>query len=146
MPTCTPCNGFRFLDLPTELRCMVYEFALTHEHGLFTGPDSRTMPAFKMYDGVARVARDGDPNPLRLVCRQLYRGTWGLLLGYNVCLFKGEESAVTKVDDILRDYNCVSGLYHFLRFVNGPRRIGTRFLKRVIIEYDRSVRDPADVF
>lgn len=54
---------------------MVYGFALTHEHGLLTGPDSKIMPKFKMYDGVAGVAKDGDPNPLRLVCRQLYRET-----------------------------------------------------------------------
>jgi hypothetical protein len=83
----------RLLELPGELRNMVYQNVLTHPLGLISTPDEPAL-GFIPHSGTARGARGQDPNPLRYVCRQLHYETRHLLLKHNSCVFKGEREAV----------------------------------------------------
>jgi hypothetical protein len=83
----------RLLELPGELRNMVYQNVLTHPLGLISTPDEPAL-GFIPHSGTARGARGQDPNPLRYVCRQLHYETRHLLLKHNSCVLKGKREAV----------------------------------------------------
>ncbi|KAI4931143.1 hypothetical protein J4E85_003732 [Alternaria conjuncta] len=77
---------FRLLDLPRELRDMIYEYALTEKAGLVV---------LKSTPSRLRAAdnpRGPDPNSLKFVCRQLYAETKGLGLRYNKLTFPSSFS------------------------------------------------------
>jgi len=74
---------FRLLDLPRELRDIIYEYVLTEKAGLVVlrSSPSRVRPLDDPYGP--------DPNRLKLVCHQLYQETTGLGLRYNKLTFGG---------------------------------------------------------
>ena len=77
---------FRLLDLPRELRDMIYEYALTEKAGLVVLKSSPSRLR------AADNPRGPDPNSLKFVCRQLYAETKGLGLRYNKLTFPGSFS------------------------------------------------------
>lgn len=74
-PSSGPCLFFR---LSLELRLLIYEHVLRYEKGLAVHFDTRKC-VFRRSD-TSRNTADILPNPLSLVCRQLYNETRGLLI------------------------------------------------------------------
>ncbi|KAI4705100.1 hypothetical protein J4E89_009394 [Alternaria sp. Ai002NY15] len=71
------------LDLPRELRDIIYEYALAEDGGLIVQEWPTTHPK-------ATGAKYGiDANQLKFTCRQLYTETTGLGLRYNKVTFGG---------------------------------------------------------
>lgn len=78
------------LDLPRELRDIIYEYALTEDGGLIVQslpPDFESLPAIHLEAAGAKYKTD--PNQLKFTCRQLYAETIGLSLRYNKLSFLG---------------------------------------------------------
>ncbi|KAI4953366.1 hypothetical protein J4E86_006909 [Alternaria arbusti] len=71
------------LDLPRELRNIIYEYALTEEDGLLV----QEWPT--MHPKAAGAKYGTDANQLKFTCRQLYTETTGLGLRYNKVTFGG---------------------------------------------------------
>ena len=103
------------LDLPQELRDMIYEYALTEDDGLVV----QRWPA--MHLKAAGATYRTDPNQLKFTCRQLYAETTGLSLRYNELIFDDCASFDT-FDEFTGTY-CTSA--HFER------------VKRVVIVQER---------
>ncbi|KAF2134914.1 hypothetical protein P153DRAFT_392217 [Dothidotthia symphoricarpi CBS 119687] len=104
----TPMQHSRLLALPSEIRNMIYGFALTYEDGL----------ASKGFPELGRATpkvRNGGPesltmihaNPLKFVCRKLYYDTRGLVFHLNnTFTFRGFTTftAFLPILSILRRY------------------------------------------
>ncbi|KAI4940903.1 hypothetical protein J4E91_011080 [Alternaria rosae] len=71
------------LDLPRELRDIIYEYTLTEEDGLLV----QEWPT--MHPKAAGAKYGTDANQLKFICRQLYTETTGLGLRYNKVTFGG---------------------------------------------------------
>ena len=86
-------NSSRLLDLPREIRDMIYEYALTEDQGLLLVEHDDTQKSF-------RGCRPTDPgtksNCLKYVCRQLYYETKGLDLGLNDLTIRSEFGEQTE--------------------------------------------------
>ncbi|KAI4670683.1 uncharacterized protein J4E88_009775 [Alternaria novae-zelandiae] len=106
------------LDLPQELRDMIYEYALTEDEGLFV----QRWPA--MHLKAAGATYRTDPNQLKFTCRQLYAETTGLSLRYNELIFDDCASFDT-FDEFTGTY-CTSA--HFER------------VKRIVIVQERYIK------
>jgi hypothetical protein len=152
MPTMDPSNQTtnrcRLLELPGELRNMIYEHALTFPRGLVTTPENETMPGFVPYSGTGRGAKGKDPNPLRYTCRQLHYESQNLLLKYNTCVFTGERQAINKTHRLDKDITAVTGLDHFLNFIYGCGTPGPKGPRKAIIQHEGLVcgRDVDNIF
>jgi hypothetical protein len=89
----------QLLELPDELRNIIYQNVLTHPRGLISIPEDELGPGFIPHSGIGRGARGAKgqyPNPLQYVCCQLHYETKNLLLKHNSCVFKGEREAIYK--------------------------------------------------
>lgn len=77
IPERSTASGSRclFLDLPAELRAMIYEYALTEKDGLIMDSSYRY--------SAHTASQKCDANQLKLVCKQLHAETRGLGLLYN---------------------------------------------------------------
>jgi len=93
------------LDLPRELRDIIYEYALTEKGGLIV----QNWPT--MYLNAAGAKYGTPPNQLKLTCRQIYAETVGLSLRYNELIFGGHYG-IRLFDKFTRTY-CTSA--HFRR-------------------------------
>lgn len=72
-----------FFRIPRELRIEIYQHVLRYEHGLTIEYDPDGEHVALRLGNDASVTRDILPNPLTLVCRQLYNETHGILLEAN---------------------------------------------------------------
>lgn len=92
-PRAASANAFRLLDLPAELRNLVYKFALTSEHGLRATvarsispgrvmtedeEECRDVAKLKLHERLPREPDSPEFNQLKYVCRQLYQETAGI--------------------------------------------------------------------
>jgi hypothetical protein len=138
----------RLLELPGELRNMIYEIVLTYPRGLLNTPKDEAAPGFITYSGTARGAEGAGPNSLRSVFRQLHYDTKNLLLKYNCCVFKGECQATYKTNCSNRDVSAVTNLDRFFNFIYGCGAPGPRGLRKVTIQHEASMhgRDLDDIF
>ncbi|KAF1848572.1 uncharacterized protein K460DRAFT_403855 [Cucurbitaria berberidis CBS 394.84] len=133
------------LELPRELRDLIYEHALVHNYGLITAPDYHLADKFFVCNHEGEKLGDENPNQLQHVCHQLYVETRGIIFKVNDLIFKGESRAAERIYGPVSK-NIVSGVDHFLMFF---LRYGTLRLlssKRAIVQYERSVNKPADIF
>jgi hypothetical protein len=80
-------SSSRLLDLPRELRDMIYEYALTEDQGLLLVERDDTQKSFK---GCRPTDPSTESNCLKYVCRQLYYETKGLGLGLNDLTIRSE--------------------------------------------------------
>ena len=96
-------NMFR---LPAEVRNMIYEFALTHEQGMFTHIAAGRTPVPELFVNTgngATIPRDIEANMLNQICRQMYQETWQLGLLYNNLIFRksGSTPALSVCEKVL---------------------------------------------
>jgi hypothetical protein len=80
-------SSSRLLDLPRELRDMIYEYALTEDQGLLLVERDDTQKSFR---GCRPTDPSTESNCLKYVCRQLYYETKGLGLGLNDLTIRSE--------------------------------------------------------
>lgn len=90
IPTGIPCI---FLQIPAELRNLIYEYSLTEEHGVQCTIDKDpTIPPKLLRLGQSKNGDlEPEANQLKYVCRKLYHETKGLTLQYNELTFRGTE-------------------------------------------------------
>ncbi|KAF2823052.1 hypothetical protein CC86DRAFT_409823 [Ophiobolus disseminans] len=84
------------LELPRELRDMVYNLALTKDEGL--SKDSIYSPNPSDTNGRFHVAGDAtnsDANQVKFACRRLYAETKGLGIRLNVLTFNDDDETLT---------------------------------------------------
>jgi hypothetical protein len=94
----TPVQGpCRLLQLPRELRDLIYEYALTEDGGLVS---SGTHPR-RLY--AAGKDEQSEPNQLKLVSKQLYSETKGLPLLYNNLTFRNFDHLERFVENYCAD-------------------------------------------
>lgn len=80
-------SSSRLLDLPREIRDMIYEYALTEDQGLLLVEHDDTQKSFR---GCRPTDPSTESNCLEYVCRQLYYETKGLGLGLNNLTIRSE--------------------------------------------------------
>ncbi|CAO2652285.1 Nn.00g005680.m01.CDS01 [Neocucurbitaria sp. VM-36] len=94
-PSVPPTNGIcHFLELPAELRCMIYEFSLSQAEGIQYRPGSDGKTFKQRTKGSMPNSSESDANQLKYVSRQLFRETRDLEIRYNDLYFKTFEEAV----------------------------------------------------
>jgi hypothetical protein len=80
-------SSSRLLDLPREIRDMIYEYALTEDQGLLLVEHDDTQKSFR---GCRPTDPSTESNCLKYICRQLYYETKGLGLGLNNLTIRSE--------------------------------------------------------
>jgi len=116
----TSATQFRLLQLPRELRDMIYEYALTEPGGLVADV-VRGLDAWTRFRAAENEEhQELESNQLRFVCRQLYVETSALGLRYNDLIFclPDEEAFVTVYDLFDRFHHSCAPTY-----LNDIRRI-----------------------
>jgi hypothetical protein len=109
----------RLLDLPRELRDMIYEFVLTKERGLIK--ESARVPTARLY--AAKDFTRRDPNQLKFVCRQMYDETRGLALRFNDLTFRGHTpKGALNLLELFVQHECAQS--------------HTRYIKKIILDGD----------
>jgi hypothetical protein len=85
---------FSFLDLPSEIRNAIYEYALTEPEGLHyhhVGNELTASPDRKQY--TQRNKWRGHANQLKFTCHQIYNETRGRGLQFNTLHFKYSDAS-----------------------------------------------------
>ena len=109
----TSATQSRLLQLPRELRDMIYEYALTKPGGLVADV-VRGLDAWTRFRAAENEEhQELESNQLRFVCRQLYVETSALGMRYNDLTFRlpDEEAFVTIYDLFDRFYHSCSATY-----------------------------------
>ena len=88
----------RLLDLPRELRDMIYEYALTEDQGLLLVERDDTQKSFR---GCRPTDPSTESNCLKYVCRQLYYETKGLGLGLNDLTIRCRHEFREQIEDFI---------------------------------------------
>ncbi|CAN9445988.1 unnamed protein product [Alternaria alternata] len=106
-------SSSRLLDLPRELRDMIYEYALTEDQGLLLVERDDTQKSFR---GCRPTDPSTESNCLKYVCRQLYYETKGSGLSLNDLTIRSEFREQTE-DFITFFATCSAGQQQCIRKV-----------------------------
>lgn len=121
-PSIPPDGPSLLLQLPRELKDMIYEYALTNDHGLVEEASSaaiNTRTRFRILDSHSRQSTH--PNPLKEVCRETYYATRGLAIKFNDLTWRGNTPS--------------AAVLHFERFLQQCAPFRKDWIKRIIFTF-----------